>query len=97
MGPETEDEQELETCEVAPGSVPEIEESRSSETEESCSSNMSNLMEPPAFISNKKLYATYKKDLMRWTTLTTLAEEKLHFLFVLPIFSKCTSLAFCPQ
>ena len=62
MGPETEDEQELETCQVAPGSVPEIEESRSSETEESCSSNMSNLMEPPAFISNKKSYATYKND-----------------------------------
>ena len=87
MGPETEE--ELENSEAAPGKVPEIEESSSS--------IMSNLMEPPAFISNKKSYATYKKDLMRWTTLTTLAEEKLHFLFVLPIFSKCTSLAFCPQ
>ena len=75
MGPETEE--ELENSEAAPGKVPEIEESSSS--------IMSNLMEPPAFISNKKSYATYKKDLMRWTTLTTLAQEKqanmvVHFI-----------------
>ena len=37
---------------------------------------MSNLREPPAFISTKKTYATYEKDLKRWTTLTTLAPEK---------------------
>ena len=37
---------------------------------------MTNLMEPPAFISKKKTYATYEKDLKRWTTLTTLAAEK---------------------
>ena len=42
-------------------------------------------MEPPAFISNKKSFATYKKDLKRWTTLTTLEPEKqanmvIHFI-----------------
>ena len=42
-------------------------------------------MEPPAFISKKKTYATYMKDLKRWTTLTTLAKEKqanmvIHFI-----------------
>ena len=42
-------------------------------------------MEPPAFISTKKSYATYEKDLKRWTTLTTLAQEKqanmvIHFI-----------------
>ena len=43
------------------------------------------MMEPPAFISTKKTYATYEKDLKRWTTLTTLAPEKqanmvIHFI-----------------
>ena len=42
-------------------------------------------MEPPAFISNKKSYETYKKDLKRWTILTTLEPEKqanmvIHFI-----------------
>ena len=42
-------------------------------------------MEPQAFISIKKTYATYEKDLKRWTTLTTLAPEKqanmvIHFI-----------------
>jgi hypothetical protein len=37
---------------------------------------MSKLMEPPAFISNKKYFATYKKDLKQWTILTTLEPEK---------------------
>ena len=42
-------------------------------------------MEPPAFISNKKSYTTYEKDLRWWTTLTTLAPEKqanmvIHFI-----------------
>ena len=54
---------------------------------------MSNMMEPPAFISKKKTYATYVKDLKRWTNMvihfipdddpikekidTQMAEEKL--------------------
>ena len=46
---------------------------------------MSKLMKPPAFISNKKSFATYKKDLKRWTNLTTLEPEKqanmvIHFI-----------------
>ena len=46
---------------------------------------MSKLVEPPAFISNKKSYETYKKDLKRWTILTTLEPEKqanmvIHFI-----------------
>ena len=32
--------------------------------------------EPPAFISDTKSFATYKRDLNRWTKLTTLAKDK---------------------
>ena len=42
-------------------------------------------METPAFISNKKSFTTYKKDLKQWTILTTLEPEKqanilIHFI-----------------
>ena len=42
-------------------------------------------MEPPSFISGKKSFETYKKDLLRWTSLTTLEKKKqaimvVHFL-----------------
>ena len=37
--------------------------------------NMSTNLEPPAFVSEKKLFAEYKKDLKRWSRLTSLAKS----------------------
>ena len=36
---------------------------------------MSSILEPPSFVSDSKRFSEYKKDLLRWSRLTSVKEE----------------------
>ena len=40
-----------------------------------CNSRMTNMIEPPTFVNNKKLYAEYKADLKMWSRITSLEKS----------------------
>ena len=39
------------------------------------SSKMATILEPPSFVSEKKSFGEYKKDLLRWSRLTSLDKK----------------------
>ena len=39
------------------------------------SSEMTTILEPPSFVSEKKSFGEYKKDLLRWSRLTSLDKK----------------------
>ena len=39
------------------------------------SSKMTTILEPPSFVSEKKSFGEYKKDLLRWSRLTSLDKK----------------------
>ena len=54
---------------------PSDSEEKSEEFHQVSSATMSFLIEPPAFISSSKKFAEYKKDLLRWSRLTSVKPE----------------------
>ena len=54
---------------------PSDSEEKGEEFHQVSSATMSLLIEPPAFISSSKKFAEYKKDLLRWSRLTSVKPE----------------------